>query len=80
MTLNEIANQLVTAGKGIMAADRPSPAFNDLLRAEGIAADEGAYRNWSELLFVAPGLNESVSGIIMTDEQVRLTDIGGQRW
>ena len=37
MTINEIANQLLTAGKGIMAADRPSPAFHDLLRAEGIS-------------------------------------------
>ncbi|MYE26092.1 MAG: fructose-bisphosphate aldolase class I [Chloroflexi bacterium] len=77
MKINDIANQLVTAGKGIMAADRPSPAFHDLLRAEGIAVDEDAYRNWSELLFLAPGLNESVSGIIMTDEQARLAGSGG---
>ena len=72
MTISEIANQLVTAGKGIMAADRPSPAFYDLLWSEGIPADEASYRNWSELLFLAPGLDEYVSGIIMTDEQVRL--------
>lgn len=78
MSLNDIANQLVTAGKGIMAADRPSPAFYHLLKAEGISADEASYRNWSELLFLAPGLNESVSGIIMTDEQTRLTDSKGE--
>ena len=77
MSLNEIADQLVAAGKGIMAADRPSPAFYDLLQAEGIQADDCAYRNWSELLFLAPGLNESVSGIIMTDEQTRLRDSNG---
>lgn len=77
MTISEMANQLVAAGKGIMAADRPSPAFQDLLRAEGITVDDEAYRNWSELLFLAPGLNESVSGIIMTDEQVRLAGRGG---
>ena len=77
MTINDIANQLVAAGVGIMAADRPSPAFYDLLEAEGIPADEGAYRNWSELLFLAPRLNESISGIIMTDEQVQLTDSKG---
>ena len=39
MTISQIANQLVTAGKGVMAADRPSPAFHDLLRAEGITVD-----------------------------------------
>ena len=74
MSLNDTANQLVAAGKGIMAADRPSPAFYDLLEAEGIAADEDAYRNWAELLFLAPELNQHVSGIIMTDEQARLSD------
>ena len=74
MSASEIAKSLVTAGKGIMAADRPSPAFNQLLRDEDIAVDEDAYRKWSELLFLAPGLNEHVSGIIMTDEQTRLND------
>ncbi len=77
MSLNEIADQLVAAGKGIMAADRPSPAFYDLLQAEGIPVDESAYRNWSELLFKTPNLNEYVSGIIMTDEQTRLRDSKG---
>ena len=77
MSLNEIADQLVAAGKGIMAADRPSPAFNQLLEQEGIPVDESAYRNWSELLFKTPNLNEYVSGIIMTDEQTRLRDSNG---
>ena len=79
MMISETAKKLVAAGKGIMAADRPSPAFNKLLKDEGIPLDERAYRNWSELLFLAPGLNESVSGIIMTDEQVGLTDGAGAR-
>lgn len=77
MTRYEIANQLVATGKGIMAADRPSPAFYQLLADEGIDGDEQAYRNWSELLFLTPQLNDYVSGIIMTDEQVRLTDKKG---
>ncbi|MDE2856031.1 MAG: fructose-bisphosphate aldolase class I [Chloroflexota bacterium] len=77
MSAIEIANQLVAAGKGIMAADRPSPAFYKLLEDEGISADGDSYRNWSELLFLTPGLNEHVSGIIMTDEQVRLTGKAG---
>ena len=78
MSLNEIANQLVAPGKGIMAADRPSPAFKELMQSEGIAHDEHSYRNWSELLFKTPNLNESVSGIIMTDEQVRMSDGQGE--
>ena len=77
MSIYEIANQLVAAGKGIMAADRPSPAFHSMLKDEGIPSDDNSYRNWSELLFLTPQLNEAVSGIIMTDEQVRLADSQG---
>ena len=78
MSLNKIANKLVASGKGIMAADRPSPAFNSLLQSEGIPVDADAYRNWSQLLFTTPNLNDSVSGIIMTDEQVRLRNDAGE--
>ncbi len=78
MSLYDIAKQLVAPGKGIMAADRPSPAFRELLAAEGIPDDEHSYRNWSEMLFTTPNLNECVSGIIMTDEQVRMADSRGE--
>lgn len=78
MSLNEIANQLVAPGKGIMAADRPAPAFKELMQSEGIDHDEHSYRNWSELLFKTPTLNASVSGIIMTDEQTRMADGRGE--
>ncbi len=78
MSLYNIANQLVKPGKGIMAADRPSPAFRELLATEGIPDDEHSYRNWSEMLFTTPNLNEYVSGIIMTDEQVRMADSRGE--
>lgn len=78
MSVYEIARQLVAPGKGIMAADRPSPAFYQLLEAEGIASDEDSYRNWSEMLFTTPQLNDNVSGIIMTDEQARLRGSQGK--
>ena len=77
MSLNNIARQLVSPGKGIMAADRPSPAFYSLMHDGGHPTDPQSYRNWSQLLFTAPGLNEFVSGIIMTDEQTRLCDDAG---
>ena len=78
MSASEIANQLVRAGKGIMAADRPSAAFYSMLEADGISTDEHSYRNWAELLFFTPQLNDNISGIIMTDEQVRLADSKGE--
>ncbi|MCY4071562.1 MAG: fructose-bisphosphate aldolase class I [Chloroflexi bacterium] len=78
MSRYEIANQLVAAGKGIMAADRPPAAFEQLLESEGIAVDDDAYRNWSELLFTTANLNDYVSGIIMTPEQVLLRNEAGE--
>lgn len=78
MSLNEIAKKLVAHGKGIMAADRPRAAFEQLLASEGIPVDEDAYRNWTQLLFTAPKLNAHVSGIIMTPEQARLRNAAGQ--
>lgn len=78
-TLYAIANQLVKPGKGIMAADRPSPAFRQVLKSEGIPDSRHSYRDWSQLLFATANLNEHVSGIIMTDEQVRMADASGDK-
>ncbi len=78
MSVNDIARKLVAPGKGIMAADRPPAAFEQLLESEGIPVDEGAYRNWAQLLFTTPKLNEYVSGIIMTPEQTRLQNAAGE--
>ena len=77
MPIDRIARQLVRPGAGIMAADRPSPAFYDLLAASDIPSDSDSYRQWSQLLFRAPDIEEHVSGIIMTDEQVRMKDADG---
>lgn len=78
MSLNKITKKLVAPGKGIMAADRPPAAFEQLLESEGIPVDEDAYLNWSQLLFTAPKLNEYVSGIIMTPEQTQLRNDAGE--
>ena len=78
MSVNHIAKQLVAYGKGIMAADRPSKDFERMLVHDGVSIDENSYRNWTELLFTAPQLNNYVSGIIMTDEQVRLKNDAGE--
>ena len=49
-----------------------------MLKSESIADSEHSYRDWSELLFTGTNLNEYVSGIIMTDEQVRMSDSRGE--
>ena len=51
MAIDQTARHLVRPGTGIMAADRPSPAFYDLLAANDIPSDSDSYRQWSQLLF-----------------------------
>ena len=77
MSTIDIAHKLLARGKGIMAADRPRQPFELLLADTGSSVHEDSYRDWTELLFTAPALNDYVSGIIMTDEQVRMTNAAG---
>ena len=78
LSTQDIAKRLVARGKGIMAADRPRQPFEHMLAATGSSVHQDSYRDWSELLFTAPALNDYVSGIIMTDEQVRMKSAGGE--
>lgn len=78
MTLKETANQLVTAGKGILAADQPVWRLMERLRQQGSAADGSSYRAWCELLFTAPQLSDEVSGVIMAEDAVHLDNGDGR--
>ena len=78
LSTKEIASRLVARGKGIMAADRPRKPFEQMLAATGSSVHEGSYRDWSEMLFTTPALDDYVSGIIMTDEQTRMTSAAGE--
>ena len=78
LSIIDIARSLVARGKGIMAADRPRQPFEKMLADSGSSVHQDSYRDWSELLFTAPALNDYVSGIIMTDEQVRMKSAAGE--
>ena len=78
MTLKETAQQLVTAGKGIMAADQPVGRFIERLKQQNITADEDSYRAWCELLVTAPRLSDEVSGVILAEDAAALCTDEGQ--
>ena len=78
MTMKETASQLVTAGKGILAADQPGWRLAERLKQQGSAADANSYRAWCELLFTAPQLSDDVSGIIMAAEAAHLDNDDGK--
>ena len=76
--MKETAEQLVTAGKGIMAADLPAWRFTEQLKQQRITAGEDSYRAWCELLLTAPRLSDEVSGVILAEDVAALRADEGQ--
>lgn len=69
----EIAAQMVAPGKGILAADESIATMSNRLQEAGVEPTEENRRIYRELLSTAPGLSDSVSGIIFCDETLRQT-------
>ena len=76
-SLEGTARELVTAGKGILAADETVGTISKRFEALGIPSTEESRRTYREMLFTAPGLSEFISGAIMYDETIRQADGGG---
>lgn len=66
--LAETAHQLTAGGRGILAADESIKTMSARLEAAGVEATETNRRDYRELMLTAPGLSDTVSGIILSDE------------
>jgi fructose-bisphosphate aldolase class I len=75
--LQETAAELVGPGKGILAADESEGTIAKRLAAVGVESTEDNRRAYRELLFTAPGVEESLSGIILFDETIRQSSSDG---
>jgi fructose-bisphosphate aldolase, class I len=62
---------LLAPGKGLLAADESLPTIEKRFKALGIPSTEENRRAYRELLFTAPGIAESISGVILFDETIR---------
>lgn len=69
--LENLAKLLVAPGKGILAADESFPTIEKRFLNIGIASTENLRREYRELLFTAPGIENFISGIIMFDETIK---------
>jgi fructose-bisphosphate aldolase class I len=69
--LIDTARTLVAAGKGLLAMDESNPTCNQRFARLGIPQTEEARRAYRELIVTTPGLDESISGVILYDETVR---------
>ena len=58
-------------GKGVLAADESLPTIGKRFKALEIQSTEESRRNYREILFTTPGLNEFISGVILFEETLR---------
>ena len=77
-TIEEIAQALVQEGKGILAADESTGSANKRFAARGIEETEEMRRQWRQLLFTTPGIEEGLTGVILYDETIRQKDDTGK--
>jgi fructose-bisphosphate aldolase class I len=69
--LRTTAQALVTAGKGILAADESGGTIAKRFDAIGVESTEENRRAYRELLLGAEGAAEFISGVILFDETIR---------
>lgn len=69
--LIDIAKKLVASDKGLLAMDESNPTCNKRFAKVGIPQTEEMRRTYRELIITTPGLNESISGAILSDETIR---------
>lgn len=74
--LEEVANALVTPGKGILAADESTKTITKRFAAIGLTSTPELNRKYREMLFTTSGIGEFISGVILFDETVRQTSQG----
>jgi fructose-bisphosphate aldolase class I len=70
-TLADVARTLVSNRRGILAADESIGTMSKRLESVGVEATEENRRSYRELLLTTPGLSDSVSGAILSDETFR---------
>ena len=70
-TLNEIANQMVAPGKGILAADESTGTCTKRFDSVGIDPIEENRRQYRQMLLTTEGLENHIGGVILYDETLR---------
>lgn len=69
--LKQTANDLVSPGKGILAADESTGTIKKRLDKIGVESNPESNKIYRQLLFTTPGIEEFLSGVIMFDETIR---------
>jgi len=70
-SLEATAKMMVANGKGLLAIDESVGTCNKRFAQWGIPQTAESHRVYRELIVNTPGLNESISGVILFDETIR---------
>lgn len=70
-TLRMMAKTLVSAGKGILAADESGGSIHKKFENAGIPDDAQHRRDYRNIFFTTPDLEKYVNGVILFDETAR---------
>ncbi len=75
--LHRTAKELVADDRGILAADESSGTIKKRFDTIDLESTEENRRAYRDMLFTTPGLEESVSGVILYDETLRQSAADG---
>lgn len=75
--LQATIDDLVQAGRGILAADESAPTIAKRFQAIGVESTEDKRRAYRALLLTAPGLGAYISGVILFEETLSQTTDAG---
>lgn len=77
-TLAEIAHTMVSAKRGVLAADESIGTMSTRLDEVGVTPTAESRRVYREMLLTTPELSRSISGVILADETFRQRLSGGE--
>jgi fructose-bisphosphate aldolase class I len=75
--LARTAQELVAEGKGILAADESDGTIKKRFDSIGLESTEANRQAYRDMLFTAPGIEDSISGVILFDETIRQSGLDG---
>tara|TARA_Y100001970_G_scaffold250037_1_gene321324 strand:+ start:14054 stop:15067 length:1014 start_codon:yes stop_codon:yes gene_type:complete len=69
--IEELAEYIVSKGKGILAADESNPTCAKRFDSIGVESNETNRRDYREMLFRSEGMKGNIGGVILFDETIR---------
>lgn len=75
--LAETAAKIATPGKGILAADESTGTIGKKFSALNVENTEANRRDYRDLLFTTPGLEQYISGVILYSETAKQSSVCG---